>query len=333
VRTAVGTVRVLEGFAITLRDQTGARGHGEVVPRPWSGTEDLAASGCGISEFAPACACDYGLSGFLDLLAEALPDKPALRCAFDTAAHEIEARLRDTTVADVFGGQPSGIVAVSALLGVADLERTVCDALRLVERGYRTLELKVGADAPADDAARVIAVRDAVGPDVHLRIDADGGCTESRAFELLERLAHVDLELFEQPVPADDFDALRRLSEKSGVAIAADGALATPAGRRIFLEGGLAGAAAIQPLRLGGLRPALRFARRAAAQGLACYVSGGLEGPVGTAAGLQLAAALPPSGLAHALAASELVDAGFAPGLQPVAGALAPEPPSPLLLH
>ena len=136
VRTAVGTVRVLEGFAITLRDQTGARGHGEVVPRPWSGTEDLAASGCGISEFAPACAYDYGLSGFLDLLAEALPDKPALRCAFDTAAHEIEARLRDTTVADVFDGQPSGIVAVSAMLGVADLERTVCDALRLPTKSF-----------------------------------------------------------------------------------------------------------------------------------------------------------------------------------------------------
>ena len=332
MRTAVGTVRVLEGFAITLRDETGARGHGEVVPRPWSGTEDLAASGCGISEFAPACAWNYGLSGFLDVLAEALPDKPALRCAFDTAAHEIEARLCDTTVAKLLGDRPAGTVAVSALLGVADLQTTVRDALALVAHGYRTLELKVGRDAPDADAARLSAVRAAVGPDVRLRIDADGSCSESRAFDLLERMAEVDLELFEQPVPADDLDALRRLSERSGVAIAADGALASAAGRSAFLEGGLAGAAGIQPLRLGGLRPALRFARRAAAQGLPCYVSGGLEGPVGTAASLQLAAALPASGLAHALAASEHADASFAAAFQPVQGALAPEPPPPLQL-
>lgn len=333
LRTAVGTVRLLEGFAIALRDQTGARGHGEVVPRPWSGTEDLAASGCGISEFAPACSYDYGLSGFLDVLAEALPDKPALRCAFDTAAHEIEARLRDTTVAALLGDRPAGTVAVSAVLGVADRQTTVRNARALVRRGYRTLELKVGEQAPCEDAARVIAVREAVGPDLRLRLDADGGCSESRAFELLERLAHIDLELFEQPVPADDLDALRRLSERSGVAIAADGALASAAGRRAFLQGKLAGAAAIQPLRFGGLRPALRFARHVAAQGLACYVSGGLEGPVGTAAGLQLAAALPPSGLAHALAASEHAEAGFAPALQPIAGALEPQPPPPLVVH
>jgi O-succinylbenzoate synthase len=156
--------------------------------------------------------------------------------------------------------------------------------------GCRTAKVKVAepGQTAADDLARVEAVRDALGPEGAIRVDANGAWDVDTAAQRLRELGRVGLEYAEQPCPTlDDLALLRR---RSDVPIAVDEGV-----RRSDdpLHVDLRAAADVVVLKvqpLGGVRAALRVAE---AHGLPCVVSSALESSVGIAAGVALAAALP----------------------------------------
>ena len=322
IRAAAWGLEARQGFALGLRDESGTVGSGEALPIP-AATEDLSATAQAISDVVPLCAQNaYGLSGLLDVLGDVLPDAPATRCAFDAAAHALEARLRQTCVASLLCERPLETVKVCALLGAVtkeEIEQQVAVALR---RGYRTLALRVGLLHPNEDVARVAALRELAGPELRIRLDAQGAWAPGRALEMLERLADLDVELIAQPVHAPDLDAMCWLHGRSPVPIAAGASLAVPGARELLLGGELAAVAQLEPTRLAGLRPCLRLGRRAAAEGIPSYVWAPLDAAKGTAAALQLAAALPEGGLDHGLAGADCFEEPFPPDLQPKEGVL-----------
>jgi L-alanine-DL-glutamate epimerase-like enolase superfamily enzyme len=143
------------------------------------------------------------------------------------------------------------------------------------------------------DEARVAAVRDAVGAQVKIRLDANGGWKESEAGQAIARLAAHRIEFLEQPVAAGDLCALARLRAASPILIAADEAL--DGGRAVdaIFERNAADILILKPAVLGGLRAARRLAARARAVGVGVAVTSALDSAVGLAAALHLAAALP----------------------------------------
>jgi O-succinylbenzoate synthase len=194
--------------------------------------------------------------------------------------------------------------------------------------GCRTAKVKVAepGQTPADDRARVEAVRDALGPDGAIRVDANGAWdVDTAAGRVRELDRAVGLEYAEQPCPTlDDLAALRRRVE---VRIAVDeGVRRATDPRRVDLrEAADVVVLKVQPL--GGVRPALEVAE---AHGLPCVVSSALESSVGIAAGVALAAALPELPFACGLATVALFtdDVTSAP-LLPVDGALPVRRPEP----
>jgi O-succinylbenzoate synthase len=193
--------------------------------------------------------------------------------------------------------------------------------------GCRTAKVKVAepGQTPADDIARVEAVRDALGPDGAIRVDANAAWDVDTAVSRLRELDRVELEYAEQPCPGlADLAALRR---RTDVRIAVDeGVRRSPDPLRVDLrEAADVVVLKVQPL--GGVRAALRVAE---AHDLPCVVSSALESSVGIAAGVALAAALPELPFACGLATVALFtdDVSSTP-LLPVDGALPvlrPEP-------
>ena len=201
-------------------------------------------------------------------------------------------------------------------------------AARVRAAGCTTAKVKVaepGQDL-AQDVARVAAVRDALGPDGRIRVDANAAWDVATAAHALERLdaAAGGLEYAEQPCRG--IDELRDLRGRTRVRLAADESLRTAADP-VAAARAVAGAVDVVVLKvqpLGGTADALRLAEAA---GLPAVVSSALETSVGLAVGLELALALP--GLEGACGlgtAALLAEDVVADPLRPVAGQLRARP-------
>ncbi len=185
-------------------------------------------------------------------------------------------------------------------------------------RGCRTAKVKVAEPGQAlgDDAARVSAVRDALGASGRIRVDANGAWSVDDAVAAIQRLSHYDLEYVEQPVATtEELAAVRR---RVDVPVAADESIrrADDPQRVVQLEAADVVVLKVQPL--GGVRRCLRLAEDL---GLPVVVSSALESSVGLAAGVALAAALPSLPYACGLATASMFDRDVVPDpLQPIDG-------------
>ncbi|MBV9382155.1 MAG: o-succinylbenzoate synthase [Streptosporangiaceae bacterium] len=168
----------------------------------------------------------------------------------------------------------------------------------------RTAKVKV-AERGQDDAAdieRVEAVRDALGPEGRIRVDANGGWGVDRAVRMLRRLAAFGLEYAEQPCAT--LDELAELRRRVAIPIAADESIRRAEDPLRVRAAGAADIVMLKVAPLGGVRAALRVAE---ACGLPAVVSSAVDTSVGLAAGVALAAALPELPYACGLATMSLL--------------------------
>jgi L-alanine-DL-glutamate epimerase-like enolase superfamily enzyme len=140
-----------------------------------------------------------------------------------------------------------------------------------------------------DDAGRVAAVRAAAGPDVELRLDANGAWEVDEAVATIEALAPAGLELVEEPVHG--VAAMRAVRERVAVRIAMD----ETAGEPGSLTAAVADAVCLKVSRCGGISGLLAQAALVRATGAEVYLASTYDGPLGIAPALHCAAALRPA--------------------------------------
>lgn len=203
--------------------------------------------------------------------------------------------------------------------------------------GCRTAKVKVAdhPDSLAEDLERVAAVRDAVGPDGAVRVDANARWDVDTAVANLRRIdrAAGGLEYAEQPCPT--IDELAAVRKRVDIAIAADESIRRAEDPLRVAVAGAADIAVLKCTPLGGVRRALQVAEAA---GLPCVISSALETSVGLSAQLALAGALPELDHACGLGTITLFDGDVVrESLRPVDGYLpvprTPPAPDPELLH
>lgn len=159
--------------------------------------------------------------------------------------------------------------------------------------GCRTAKVKVAEPGQrlADDVERVRAVREAMGPEGRIRIDANGAWNVDEAEHAIHALAEFDLEYAEQPCAAvDELAELRRRVRYMGIPIAADESVRKAADPLAVARAGAADLLVVKAQPLGGVRRALQIVAEA---GLPAVISSALDTSVGLSMGVALAAALP----------------------------------------
>ncbi|GAB3299216.1 o-succinylbenzoate synthase [Pseudoclavibacter terrae] len=206
---------------------------------------------------------------------------------------------------------------------VPAVETSKLDSVLARFDGCRTAKIKVAerGQALADDVARVRGVRERLGSDARLRVDANGGWSVDEAVQALRVLARFDLEYAEQPCStAAELVQLRRRLVAEGIAvpIAADESIRKAEDPLEVARLGAADVIVVKMQPLGGVRRAAEIVR---ATGLPATVSSALDSSVGIAMGAQLVAALPePRHDAGLGTASLLADDVVAEPLRPRAG-------------
>lgn len=163
-----------------------------------------------------------------------------------------------------------------------------------VAQGFSKMKVKVGID-PNGDVARVRAVREAVGANVKLGVDANGGWPTPRvAIETIHRLCdECDIYFAEQPVPAGDHDALAEVRRSVRVPIIADESVYTLADAKMVARAEAADVFSIYVGKAGGIAPACEIAAFAHSVGIKCTIGSNLELGVGSAAMIHLALSAP----------------------------------------
>lgn len=159
--------------------------------------------------------------------------------------------------------------------------------------GCRTAKVKVAEPGQtlADDVARVRAVRETMGPEGRIRIDANGAWNVDEAEHAVHALGECDLEYVEQPcATVPELTELRRRVKYMGIPVAADESVRKSSDPLAVARAGAADLLAIKAQPLGGITHALQIVTAA---GLPVVVSSALDTAIGLSQGAALAAALP----------------------------------------
>jgi muconate cycloisomerase len=162
----------------------------------------------------------------------------------------------------------------------------------MVQKGWRAIKVKVGRN-PAADVERLRAVRDAIGPEAFLSVDANGGYTAEEAVRVARQFERLDVALFEQPTRRGDHAAMAEVRARTGIPVMADESVFTAQDVLDVIRHRAADVLSLYPGKHGGVRNTLALARMAEAAGILCTIGSNLEREVATAAMAHVAASAP----------------------------------------
>lgn len=221
---------------------------------------------------------------------QAMVHNTTAKAALDMAVHDLFGQYYGIPLYRFFGGKTSQITS-DLTISVNEPSVMAKDAKLAVERGYTQLKLKVGVDA-ALDVCRVKTIREAVGSDIAIRLDANQGWSAKEAVYTISKMEDMglDIEFVEQPVKAGDTEGLKFVTDHVYTRIMADEAAFSPQDVLRLLQLHACDLLNIKLMKAGGLAPAMQIAAMAQAADIPCMMGCMLESKVGITAAASLAA-------------------------------------------
>lgn len=291
--TAGGEETHRHGLLIRTAGDTGSAGWGEATPLP------------GFSKESPAEAQSQ-LKGLLSQLPKATipPEVETLnggfenwlgrfklcssaRCAVETAVLNLQAAEKDMILARMLSKSSKETVPVNGLI-TGSLAEATAKAGELLDKGYRTVKMKVGRLDPEADAMRVVEVSAVLGGRAALRLDTNRAWGWEDALRFARGIDGCEVEYIEEPL--NDPARLRDFTKETGLPVAIDETT-----REIEPDNlpayAFVAAVVLKPTLLGGFEKAAAFARAASNLGAKVVFTSTFESPVGIAALAHLAAA------------------------------------------
>lgn len=284
LRTSYGDLAERALLELTIAGADGIVGRGEAAPLEAYDGVSTARARAALDAYRPLLESGDALGGgeLLDAC-RAADDLPQALAAVDMALWDRAGRRAGRPVAALLSEDNLDVVLVNATIGAQDRAGAVASADAARNAGFRCVKLKVGI---GDDAGRVAAVRAALGPQVDLRLDANGAWSVEQAVAAIAALGPAGLELVEEPVHG--LGPLAEVRARVAVRIAMDESAAEPGA----LASGAADAVCLKLARCSGISGLLACASLVRASGCEPYVASTFDGPLGIAAALHAAAAL-----------------------------------------
>lgn len=324
--TARGVLRRREMVLLRIRTDEGLEGLGEAVPLSLRGGASLEQVARELDEVAEGDVLSLHLEhGSLAAMSiEKVDPRLALsapaRCALLTALMDLYVRVEEP---DPLPREP---VPCNATLVSGAPAEVADDALRWAEEGFETFKLKLGA---GEDVAQVRAVREALGPAAKIRVDANAAWSLDTAMAILAELEPFGIELVEQPV--ETLEEAARLAGTVSIPLAGDESIASKADAERAVSLGAFQLAGVKLSKVGGYSEGMEIG-----EVMPCYVSSALDGPVGIAAGANLADGMRPAdwlpartSYAHGLATQRLFASTIAAVECELRGGMLRPPPGP----
>ncbi len=296
--TAHGVMDTREGMIVQVTTNEGITGIGEIAPlRTFNG-----------GSLADACSLLPELAGHLDhttlyealelLAAEKVHTKTASTlCGLEIALLDALGKATGCSVSTLLSPvdfTPRAAVPINAVISAKETKAAVETALNAKKNGFPCVKLKVGLGLSiSEEVERIAMVRAAIGPTMHLRLDANEAWQFEEAIAILSQCVSYDIQYIEQPLKAQDFVGMHTLRQEIPIPIAVDEAVHDLESVFLVLDSEVADILVIKPQLAGGLRIGQQMIQAASERGVSSVITSTIEAGIGLAAELHLAAASP----------------------------------------
>lgn len=275
---------------VQVHTDEGVTGLGEVsCTAAWSGEDHFSAARMIDRYLAPLLVGQdpTQIERLTTRMARAIANNPFTKSALEMALWDILGKVANLPVYRLLGGAVRDFVTTK--FSVSGLEPPAAAEIArwAVDQGFRTMKVKVGIQ-PDEDVARVAAVRAAVGPDIRLGVDANGGWSPRVAIQTIPRLDEHNIYFAEQPVSDLDVAWLADVRKNVRIPIMADESVFNLQDAMAVVRAGAADILSVYVGKGGGIGPARKMAAVAEAAGLVCTIGSNLELGVAAAAMIHL---------------------------------------------
>ncbi len=193
-----------------------------------------------------------------DVIEEKVKGNPSLKAGINIALYDILGKKADMPLCKLLGGYKDKI-ETSETIGLNPVDAMIEKAKSFVSQGFTCLKIKCGMD-PDQDIEVVLAIRNAIGPSIKIRMDANEGYTLEKALRVIETLEKLgaDIEMLEQPTPAKYLYALKEVTAQCTVPIMADETALTLRDSLKLVKMEIADMINIKLMKIGGITNAIK---------------------------------------------------------------------------
>jgi len=212
---------------------------------------------------------------------------PTIKSAFDMALYDLSAKAAGQPLYKFLGGKKR-VIETDMTIGIGTANEMCQLAKKYQNQGATILKIKLGKK-PADDLERMQKIRDAVGPNMVLRIDANQGWDYEAAIRCLNSMKDLNIEFCEQPMRTWYDDKLKDLRENTTIKIMADESCYNHHDARKLIDSQSCDYINIKFAKSGGINEGLKIHNIAAEAGIPCMIGSMLESRIALSANLHFA--------------------------------------------
>lgn len=290
---STGEMRTLDHVIVKVHTDEGVVGVGESAPVPIFSEESQEDVKTAIDKYISRFLIGediFNVEKLLEKMDKAVQGHSYAKAGIELALWDAMGKALKVPVYKLLGGLYREKVPVVWIIGIGTSEQMAEEAKEYVQKGFDSIKVKIGIN-PQQDIKNVAAVREAVGDDVKIRVDANQGYTSDVAIKTLRKMERYDLELIEQPVPRWDLKGMARVAKTLDTPVMADESVFTPEDAIKVIQEEAADIINIKIMKPGGLYNAKKIASIAESAGIPCLVGSMIELGVGTAACAHFACA------------------------------------------
>ena len=292
-KTALRTVEMVEDVVVRITADNGLEGYGEAAPTAVITGDTTGSILCAIHDYIRPALVGMeleDLDGVMAKLHGCMVKNTSAKAAVDMALYDLYAKSLGRPLYQILGGHRTQF-ETDLTISVNDIPTMVADSLDAVSKGYHILKVKVGKEG-LGDVERIAAIRQAVGPQVDIRVDANQGWNAKEAVRIITAMEDkgLNIQLVEQPVKAHDLAGMERITKAVSTPILADESVFSPEDAVEVIRRGAADLINIKLMKTGGIWQALKICAIAEIYQVHCMIGCMLESKLSVSAAAHLAA-------------------------------------------
>lgn len=280
-------------IVVTMETDEGIVGYGECDPWPLFTGDSVESAGLVIEKHLAPMLIGKDPTNINELhriMDATIRNQHLAKSAIDMAAHDVFGKFLGVPVHKLLGGCRREKMRCMWSIGGSTPEESAAEVLEAKRLGYHGCMIKIGGPDYKLDAARTVAVREAVGKEYPLIVDANQGWDVDTAIRYWKLIRDCDILFFEQPLQSWDVQGMAKVRRAIDIPLSADEGVMTMQDARNLIQAEAVDIFSIKVTKNGGIAPAKAICELAAANGIQVFFNSMIEEGITQAASLQIGA-------------------------------------------